>query len=406
MKKLLLILFSVPWFGAGAQDLLKGKMYNANSEPSIVLYDRTQLPVVKEVYHTIYKIYNANKKPMCQVTVKNDRLARQFYITVRPENAASFGSTTKYDPNISGLIFSNEAKPDTGFSMQNHYAFLFSCADSTLDYMVLHKFILNENQELELDPLSKNRIKKHNEMMLRHLEQHPYLRKIMMGKEEEFYQQLLQLRDTMRAKEQKYRNTVNAINTDLHKQATEKFGKKLSSNKGELYDGDKRKGKPDGKGILVSNGNIYSGVFSEGKLIKGTAKIKSSEFEYTGCYSNDTFNGTGLISFRNGNYYLGNLLNGTVADGIGFLKTDTGETFYGTITNGERSGYAQIELSNADKSAGEYSKGKLVKGYTKETDEYSNTDYYKTEDGKETDMKPLAAEKYLGSLLGAAGAKQ
>lgn len=399
MKRFLLLLFCFPLLHAIAQDLLKGKMYNANSEPSLVLYDRTQLPAVKEVYQTVYKLYTEKKKPLCSVTLKNDRLARQFYITVRPENGASFGSTTKYDPNISGLIFSNEAKPDTSFSMQNHYAFLFSCADTVLDYMVLHKFILNENQELELDPLSKNRIKKHNEMMLRHLEQHPYLRKVMMGKEEEFYQQLVQQRDSMRAKEQSYHNTVNAIDADLQKQAGEKFGKKLNSNAVTLYDGDKRKGKPDGKGILVSDGNIYSGVFSEGKLIKGTAKIKSSEFEYTGYYSNDTFNGTGLISYSNGNYYLGNMLNGIVTDGIGFLKTDTGETFFGTIKSGERTGYAQILQPNTDKSAGEYSKGKLIKGYTKETDEYGNTDYFKTEDDKETLLKPVAAEKYLSSLI-------
>ncbi len=399
MDKLLLILLCFLLHFVNAQDFMKGKMNNANSEPSLILYDRTQLPAANDVYQTNYKLYTAQKKPLCTVTLKNNRVSKQFSITVRPENGASFGSTTKYDPSISGLIFSNEAKPDTSFSMQNRYAFLFSCADTVLDYLVLHKFVLNEHQEIELDPLSKNRIKKHNEIMLRHLEQHPYLQKVMMGKEEEFYQQLLQQRNELREKENNYIQEVNTLANELQKQAAEIFGKKSGNSKGALYSGEKRKGLPDGRGLLIIDRNIYSGIFSEGKLIKGTVRISNAEFEYTGYFSNDTFNGTGWLRFTNGNYRLGNMLNGVLANGVEFNQAEEGELFWGAIANSTRTGYAQLKFTNGDKTIGEFNAAKLVKGYTKETDEYGNTDYFKTEDDKETIMKPVTAEKYFNGLV-------
>ncbi len=97
---------------------------------------------------------------------------------------------------------------------------------------------------------------------------------------------------------------------------------------GSVYEGSFKKGRPHGKGTLVTtNGDRYEGEFSNGLLEGEGVYTFASGSKYTGDFKKGTFFGYGMLTRDNGDKYIGafkeNLFHG---NGILTFKDDAGDT--------------------------------------------------------------------------------
>lgn len=385
-----------------AQDYQTGLITDGAGHRKEILYDRTQIVVADNVYKSLYKIFDKKKKLQCTITLVHNRPQSLLLITVRPENAPSFGNTVKYDKNISGLIFSNVAKLDTNYRIENHYTYLFSFTDTVFEYAALHKIKADATSEMMLDPLNVNRVKKHNSIITKLLQTDAALSRFLPETESKinlFNKQLIRLRDTLSYKSGLYNMAVDTIQRRIQEDISFYFKKVRPAETEMNYKGDKVKGKPSGKGLLINAGNVYDGNFKSGNFLSGYVSFKREDYEYIGNYGNDTFSGIGRLKYKSGNYLLGVFNKGQLEDGVSLMKTDSSSYFYGAVIHGKHSGYGELSKDEVEIYLGEFTDGKLMKGYTRQYNKRDELEYYKTEYGERIKINQTDAERYLQLLI-------
>ena len=163
--------------------------------------------------------------------------------------------------------------------------------------------VIKLKKELELDPLSKLRIKKHNELVRKFYPQ-PSISKLpvdagkpsdnfanaeQIAKESSltyslindgFNSQLFTLRDSLYAKNSHYIEIINKMRDEIEYEISMYMKNARVYSDEERYGGDEKNGMPQGKGILVSHGNIYDGTFINGSFLFGKAIIKTKTSTY------------------------------------------------------------------------------------------------------------------------------
>ncbi|HLP49333.1 MAG TPA: hypothetical protein VK154_00470 [Chitinophagales bacterium] len=389
MYKIVVTLCLLACLHADAQDYLSGRLTNKYGECEI-LYDRTQNDISATVYQTVYKVASKSKKPLYTLIVTHDKTRSALLFTIKPADEASSGRTVYYDPEHCGLVFNDKNALDTVFSIANNYGHLVSFTDTSRTYPVLHKLRTYDNVQIVLDPLTKLRTKKHAEVV----------RAIARpGQESAFTAQLYTLRDSLYARNLFYHDAVNMIQKSIETDVAALMADKKVEKDIKRYEGEKRFGEPHGKGLLVLNGNIYSGVFKEGKFFSGNVVLKTADYEYCGQYSNGAMNGTGWIRYKSGSYQLGVFTNGVLATGVTLQKETNNEVYFGGY-NGSRQGYGELQNSQG-KYAGRFANGRLAKGYCKEVDPFGYYTYAQIENGIKAPVDPKTAEEFFGLALSA-----
>lgn len=392
MNKLLLLVFVCATLAATAQDYLTGKMLDRNTNEREILFDRTQNDITDGVFQTVYKIKSRDKKPLYTIQLTHDRNHHSIMFTIRPENDAVSGRTVNYDPAHCALIFNDKNALDTSFNLSNNYAHLVSFTDTQRTFPVLHKLRTYDNVQLILDPLSKLRIRKHNEVAMAILNS--------FNQESVFNRSLYKLRDSLYSRSMVLHDAADDIHRSIEADVTTLMADKQVEKDVKRYEGEKRNGKANGKGLLVLNNNIYSGLFKDDKFVEGNVVIKGNGFEYCGQYSNNAYNGMGWIKYDNEGYQLGTFANGELVDGVVLQKNTPGEVYFGSYING-RSGYGEYQTKQG-KYVGKFSAGRLVKGYCKETDPFGYYSYARLDGGTKTTIEAKEAEEFFGLSLSSA----
>ena len=103
-------------------------------------------------------------------------------------------------------------------------------------------------------------------------------------------------------------------------------GKGIYKYKDVLYVGDFDNGVRHGKGVLITEKFQYKGQFSKGK-IDGFGKIvfldeKATECEYEGFFKENKIEGNGIMKWKNGNMYQGEIKNGKMNGRGRFIPKD------------------------------------------------------------------------------------
>ena len=139
-----------------------------------------------------------------------------------------------------------------------------------------------------------------------------------------------------------------------------------------LADGSKFVGKVDGSkqtGTLTkSNGDVYTGTFTDGKLEgKGTLKTASGN-SYDGNFAGGQPSGSGTMKYANGSTYTGSWADGQ-RSGSGTVNYANGDQFSGSFAADLRDGSGTYTWANGTTYRGTWKAGQARKGGT-----YSYTD--------------------------------
>lgn len=139
-----------------------------------------------------------------------------------------------------------------------------------------------------------------------------------------------------------------------------------------LADGSKFVGKLDGSkqtGTLTkSNGDVYTGTFTDGKLEgKGTLKTASGN-SYDGNFAGGQPSGSGTMKYANGSTYTGSWADGQ-RSGSGTVNYANGDQFSGSFAADLRDGSGTYTWANGTTYRGTWKAGQARKGGT-----YSYTD--------------------------------
>lgn len=406
MKRILLVVcVFVVFQSLSAQDYLTGKISSAKEGDQQIFYDRTQVVVKKNVLQSIYKVFDSNKSLLYSVYLTNDRIKSSILISIRPAGLSSSSNTIEYDRSKSGLIFSNASNLDTAVNLSQLYDYLLSFADTIRDYPVLHKLKMPDGKVVMLDPLSKLRIRKHNELAKHILLTHPEIKKLNEDKEiqgkkqkELFRAHLLRLRDSLYSKTAFFTDRVTKIRAGVESDIERLFKVKKVYGDARRYEGEKKKGEADGNGLFMANGNYYSGFFIENKFVSGTVIIQYDAYEYCGEFSSDSLNGVGRVKYNNESYLLGIFKDGVLQDGVAHSINKTGEVFFGTIKNGLRTGYGELNNTKGELYYGEFLNSRLVRGYSKDVDPFGFFVYSRIDNGIKTPVKTEEGEEFFSLL--------
>jgi hypothetical protein len=386
MKKFLFLLCILVSLNSQAQDYLSGKLVDKTGKEKEIFYDRTQNDITVGVYQTIYKVTDADKKPIYSVTLTHNRNKAVLFISIKPTNANPTARTVTYDKKESGLIFSDASTVDASFNLSNDYTHLFSFTDTMRNYPVLHKLKTTDGKEVHLDPLTKLRIRKHREEMKRIAALDP------------FNEDLFNLRDSLYAKHFLYTEQTSQLRKQIETSISTLMKDKQVEQDVKRYAGEKRSGKPNGNGLQVINGNIYSGKFEDGKFITGNVVLQNNGDEYCGQFKDNGKSGIGWLKYKNDSYLLGVFANNELSTGIALQKSKSGETYFGGY-NGKRTGYGELQNNTGGKYAGEFSNDRLVKGYAKEVDQFGYYTYSVIERGVKTTIDAKTVEAFFGLTL-------
>ncbi len=387
MKKLLFLLCLHLSYTGFAQDYLSGKLIDSKGGKKDILYDRTQNDITFNIFQTVYKVTDATKRPLYTVTLSHDRGKGIVLVSVKQPTAQPRGSAISYDKTYSGLIISDLSSTDTSFNINLAYDHLLSFTDTSRTYPVLHKFKTADKNYLVLDPLSKLRIRKHNEVV-----------NSLPEEEDELNDLLLALRDSLYKQKAFYHDAIDTLRRNIDKNVAVYMGDRKVEKDKRRYEGERRFGAPHGKGMLAINGNIYDGTFAEAKFVSGRVVLHNDDYEYCGEYKNDTFNGTGWIKYTNGSYLLGVFAKGELIKGIALQKEKNGEIYFGAY-NGKRNGFGEFQNANGGKYSGQFVAGRLAKGYAKEVDPFGYYTYSFFDSGIKTPVEPKIAEEFFGLSL-------
>lgn len=408
MKKhsLIVLLLVILSTQLNAAEYLKGKMVDWNKTETEIFYDRTQVTISAVVFQSVYKVFDAGKKLQSTVTITHDRSKEMMFVSIKPEGTAAKGYAIRYDSEVSGLIFSDISNVDTGYNLMQAYRYVVSFADANRDYPIVHKIRTDKGQDILMDPVSRIRLKMHRDMVknipaanIEAVTHEPTFNTFYnLTQNDALSAELLKMRNGLYALNQVYTDSVSrwykAMQVQVDVRVTDKKVKQDERN----YFGEMAKGKANGPGLLIEKGNIYQGVFVMGSFISGLAVIKTDNFKYEGQYANNAYTGMGWLSQSNGSYLLGIFKNSVIETGIALSKSETGETYFGSFKNNQRNGYGELRNNN-NLYFGEFVEGKLVRGYTKEVDQFGYATYSRIEGGKKAPADLKMAEDFFNSVV-------
>lgn len=434
MNKLFFILCLLTGSSLYAQDYLTGKMLEGTAAPVDVLYDRTQYAVNATLYKAVYKVMDTKKSVLYSISLTHDQVKSSILVYIRPEGGTSKMFTAAYDVEKCGLILNDVSNLDTTCSMAKSYGYLISFTDVTRDYPILHKIRIDDTKEIELDPLSKLRLKKHNEMVrsilktgsaplksepvasekpkkqtfapaaAQPVENNDITKVAEEKRSTDVYQKdnfgayLFTQRDSLYAKSLAYNKVVNKMVQGLEKDSITAFKGKKPGKDGLKYKGKKKSNKPEGKGILIVKDNIYEGTFKKGAFVSGKVIIRSEWYEYYGEFSQDTFNGYGWMKYKDGSYLVGVFKNGVLFNGVSLSKDMDGDLFFGTYQASQKTGYAELTEPKGNIYCGQFINGRLVKGYAKDVDRFGYSTYSRIDKGEKRFVEPAVGEKFFSSI--------
>jgi|ERR1043165_464527 hypothetical protein len=382
------LLFLIAGKILSAQDYLSGKLTDKTASKEI-LYDRTQNDISFNIFQTIYKVTDLQKKNLFTVTLTNNRSSGNITVGIRTGKSETTGKTISYSRTEDGLILSDRGNLDTAFNLSVGYNYLVSFVDTQRTYPVLHKLKTADNKNLLLDPLSKIRLKKNVEVVVRILANlHRNL----------FNEELITLRDSLYKRQLRYNEAIETIRKKIEEDIKTLLKNKRINADEKRYVGEKRFGGPHGKGLLVLNGNIYDGLFKEAKFVSGNALFHIGDNEYCGEYAKELKNGTGSLKYDNGSYTVGIFVDDVLREGVSLQKEKNGEVYFGGY-NGKRNGYGELQNANGGKYAGVFANGRLIKGYAKEVDPFGYYTYSRIENGIKSAIDAKAAEDFFGLAL-------
>jgi len=180
---------------------------------------------------------------------------------------------------------------------------------------------------------------------------------------------------------------------DAHKEMAIATAKELSDLKenlkrsiffpdGSVYEGMMEGFVFHGKGTLrYGNGDIFTGTFSNGKILKGKYTLATGEF-YIGRFKNGLRNDRrGELYYVNGDRYEGEFLNGSIT-GEGYLFLANYSHYHGRFENGIFEGEGlYFSHENETRIYGTWTNGRIASGiiYDRDDNKYS---------GDISDMKP------------------
>ncbi|MDB5282883.1 MAG: hypothetical protein JWO06_1958 [Bacteroidota bacterium] len=390
LKSLLLVFALLIGMFSFSQDYLTGRIIDNNGSLRKIYYDRTEV-LSGGIFRSIYRVMNEHKVPMYTIAVLHDKTNSQFSYTIKSAHETSKPLVVKYDKDKCGLVFTNLGNLDTAFDGGHIYSYLVSFADLTRDYPVVHLIRTNNGDEIDLDPLSKLRIKKHTEII------RPFLKAMQKpeAKKDTFNIHLVHLRDAL-YKEQAY---YTGLTADLKKQIETDFTSTIRDKRyydsGKKYKGEKKSGKAEGKGFLAEDKNIYDGSFQHGKLVAGNVILRNSSLEYLGQYSAEAYNGPGKLKYTNGTVLLGIFASGVLKEGICLWKEKNGDEYFGDFKNEKRTGYGEFRTPTGSIFYGEFLDGRLVKGYAKEIDQFGYSTFNKIDKGIKIAVDPLVSKDFF-----------
>jgi hypothetical protein len=387
-----------------AQDYLTGRIADQNSERQ-TLYDRTQVVPAKNVYHTIYKVLDSNKKPLHSVIAIHERSKSSITIVVKTKGVNSIVNSIKYERGKIGLILSEKGIFDTSFSDFTSHSYLLSFADTSRDYPILHKIETNTGTQIILDPITKLRFRKHNEVVKNVVMNDPELKQMAEARELEskkesmsFETHLLQLRDSLYNRNANLAEQVMKGRNKIEKDIAGLFKSKKVYPDARRYEGEKKSGRAEGNGLFMANSNYYDGLFTDGKFVSGHVIIHYEAYEYCGEYSSDSLNGIGCLKYKDAGYRLGRFKEGTLQDGVTLSISKNGDVYFGTIRNGIRAGYGELYNTKGEMYCGEFINDDLVKGYSKDSDPFGFFIYSKIENGIKMPIDVKRGETFFNPL--------
>lgn len=406
MKKYtLLCLLCCLFFTTYAAEYLKGKVVSWDKAERDIFYDRTQLGINAFVFQSVYKVFGSNKKLESTVTVTHDRQKEMIFLAIKPEGGSSKGFTVRYDSEVSGIIFSDVSNVDTGYNLSQAYRYVVSFTDANRDFPVLHKMKTDKGDDILLDPISRIRLKIHRDLVKKiavaDIERNtpePTFKAFYNALQDELSEELFKKRAALYAMNDALTDSVTRFRKALDVQIEVRLKDRKVRQDDRKFFGESRKGEPNGPGLLIDNGNIYQGLFTEGKLTSGLAALKNSVYQYTGQYLNSAINGVGWMSHPDGSYLLGVFSNSKLQAGVSLVKEKDGSIFFGTFKSNQRNGYGELRNTKGDLFFGEFVNGKLVKGYAKEVDQFGYATYSKIENGSKTSADLQMAEDFFGTV--------
>lgn len=407
MKKLFLLFFlPILYFSLSAQDFLTGKLSGANASEQQIFYDRTQNVLGKNIFQSVYKIFDKNKALLYSVHITHDRSKSFFFLSLKAAGAPSVANTIRYERSKSGLIFSDLGNLDTSFNLSKSYGYLMSFTDTAREYPVLHKIKTQDRKDILLDPVTKLRLRKHNELVRIIRKNDPLFREQNAEKEipkkkdkEIFNAQLLAQRDSLYARSNLLHDKIQKMRSKIESDIAVLFKVKHVYDDAMRYEGDKHKGEAEGTGLFMSNGNYYDGYFRDGKFVSGDVIIHYEAFEYCGEYSFDSLNGSGLLKYKNDSYLLGWFKEGVLYEGVMLSIGKAGDVYFGVCKNSERTGYGELYNTKGEMYYGQFLKGTLVKGYAKDIDPFGFFIYSRMENGIKIPLDTKEGEEFFNSVV-------
>lgn len=404
MKRLTAIMFA--FFGVTisySQDYLKGKLLNG-AQPVAIQYDRTQFVISPGVYQAVYKVFGADNRMLYSITATHDRQKQYFFIAAKPVGQPPISYALKYEREKSALVFCDVNNLDTVFA-NSGYKYLFSFTDTLYDFPVLHQLNVGDNKLLQLDPLTKLRLKKHTDIVKQLWKKYPYLTKqkiraipILADDDDDYSMRayLTGQRNAMYKMHVAYADSIKQLRASLEQQALKIFKKqRLDEISDDKYSGEKKGGKADGKGVMIRAKSIYAGTFTKGNFSCGSVIENTDSGAYCGSMCNRLYEGAGMASSSGGRYRLGRFIGGVLVNGVGLLKDNETETYFGIITNDKRSGYGELQQKNGSLYCGIFNDGILQKGYAKEVDPFGNALYFVFEDGEKVQVDESEVERFF-----------
>ncbi len=388
-----------------SQEYLSGKLTGSGNNSSEIYYDRTQNVIKSNFFQTIYKVFDKNKVLIYTVYLNNDRLKNWIVLAAKAPDKPATTFTVTYERSKSGLVFCNRGSLDTSFSIVKDCSYLFSFPDTNRDYPVLHIVKVSDGNEISLDPLSKLRIRKHIELVRNIFRNDPdnliqkEERELRDKKERDYFMSSLwRMRDSLYAKKSLYANSIKRIRADIENDISVLFKDKKIFEDAKRYEGEKKSGVAQGRGLFMANANYYSGEFDRGKFVSGIVIIQFDAFEYFGEYSKDSLNGLGFVKYPNEDYLSGIFKEGNLVYGITYSTTKSGEVYLGTIKNGQKAGYGEYYNVKGEMYYGVFSNGLLVRGYSKDADPFGYFMYSKIEQGVKTAVDAKEGEAFFDHL--------
>ncbi|MBC7775074.1 MAG: hypothetical protein H7246_06505 [Phycisphaerae bacterium] len=133
------------------------------------------------------------------------------------------------------------------------------------------------------------------------------------------------------------------------------IGKRIFAN-GDKYEGNFLKGEFAGAGTFETSAYIYKGEFKDG-LFEGTGTLTYKNGDlYNGSFKEGQMSGSGTYKYGNGDYYSGEISGGLLnGDGVMFLSKFG---FYsGQFSNGILNGRGKIEYGDGRNIEGNFELG-------------------------------------------------